>query len=106
MFSLLGVVFIDLVANRDAGWPAALLSVVAGGLVLGAFQGFLITRLRMQPFIVTLCGLLIYRGAARYYTDDSTMGFGYGNEAETLNWLASGRTFGVPTVSSSWSWSR
>ena len=69
MFSLLGVVFIDLVANHDLGWPLALAAVLAGGLVLGAIQGFLITRVRMQPFIVTLCGLLIYRGAARYYTD-------------------------------------
>jgi ribose transport system permease protein len=96
MFSLLGVIFIDLVANRDVGWPIALLAVLLGGLALGAIQGFLITRLRMQPFIVTLCGLLIYRGAARYYTDDATMGFGYGNDADTLSWLASGRSFGVP----------
>jgi ribose transport system permease protein len=96
MFSLLGVVFIDLVANRDVGWPLALVAVLAAGLALGAIQGFLITRLRMQPFIVTLCGLLIYRGAARYYTDDSTMGFGYGADADTLSWLASGRSFGVP----------
>jgi ribose transport system permease protein len=96
MFSLLGVIFIDLVANRDVGWPFALLAVLAGGLLLGAIQGFLITRLRMQPFIVTLCGLLIYRGAARYYTDDATMGFGYGNDADTLSWLAAGRSFGVP----------
>jgi ribose transport system permease protein len=96
MFSLLGVVFIDLVANWGIGWPLALLAVLVGGLVLGAIQGFLITRARMQPFIVTLCGLLIYRGAARYYTDDSTMGFGYGNDADTLSWLASGRSFGIP----------
>ncbi len=96
MFSLLGVIFIDLVANYEVGWPVALLAVLAGGLVLGAIQGFLITRLRMQPFIVTLCGLLIYRGAARYYTDDSTMGFGYGDSADTLSWLAAGRSFGVP----------
>lgn len=96
MFSLLGVVFIDLVANRNIGWPLALVAVLAGGLVLGAVQGLLITRARMQPFIVTLCGLLIYRGAARYYTDDSTMGFGYGDSADTLSWLASGRSFGVP----------
>jgi ribose transport system permease protein len=96
MFSLLGVIFIDLVANRDVGWPLALLVVLAGGLLLGAIQGLLITRARMQPFIVTLCGLLIYRGAARYYTDDSTMGFGYGNDADTLSWLAAGRSFGVP----------
>lgn len=96
MFSLLGVIFIDLVANRGLGWPLALLAVLAGGLLLGAIQGFLITRARMQPFIVTLCGLLIYRGAARYYTDDSTMGFGYGDSADTLSWLASGRSFGIP----------
>ena len=38
----------------------------------------------MQPFVVTLCGLLIYRGAARYYTDDATVGFGYGGEFDTL----------------------
>jgi ribose transport system permease protein len=96
MFSLLGVIFIDLVANQDVAWPLALLAVLAGGLLLGALQGFLVTRLRMQPFIVTLCGLLIYRGAARYYTDDSTMGFGYGSSADTLSWLAAGRSFGVP----------
>ena len=96
MFALLGVVFIDLVANRDVGWPVALAAVLAGGLVLGALQGFLITRMRMQPFIVTLCGLLIYRGAARYYTDNSTMGFGYSDAADTLSWLAAGRSFGVP----------
>ncbi|WP_428486964.1 ABC transporter permease [Rhodopila sp.] len=96
MFSLLGVIFIDLIANRNVGWPLALLAVLAGGLLLGAIQGLLITRARMQPFIVTLCGLLIYRGAARYYTDDSTMGFGYGNAADTLSWLASGRSLGIP----------
>jgi ribose transport system permease protein len=96
MFSLLGVIFIDLVANWGVGWPLALVAVLAGGLLLGAIQGILITRARMQPFIVTLCGLLIYRGAARYYTDDSTMGFGYGNDADTLSWLAAGRSFGIP----------
>ena len=96
MFSLLGVIFIDLVANHEVAWPIAVLAVLAGGLLLGAIQGFLITRLRMQPFIVTLCGLLIYRGAARYYTDDLTMGFGYGNEADALSWLAAGRSFGIP----------
>lgn len=96
VFSLLGVIFIDLVANRGVAWPFALMAVLAGGVVLGAIQGFLITRVRLQPFIVTLCGLLIYRGAARYYTDDSTMGFGYGNDADTLSWLAAGRSFGLP----------
>ncbi len=98
MFALLGVVFIDLLTLYELPWPLALLLVVLGGLVLGALQSFLITRMKMQPFIVTLCGLLIYRGAARYYTTDSTRGFGYGDEADTLRTLASGHVYGVPNT--------
>ena len=30
----------------------------------------------MQPFIVTLCGLLLYRGLARFIANDDTKGFG------------------------------
>ena len=52
----------------------------------------------MQPFIVTLCGLLIYRGAARYYTTDSTRGFGYGDEAGALSNIASGNVAGIPNT--------
>ncbi len=98
MFALLGVVFVDLLTEYQVAWPLALLAIIAGGLVLGALQAFLITRLKMQPFIVTLCGLLIYRGAARYYTTDSSRGFGYGDEADTLRTLAAGHVYGVPNT--------
>ena len=47
---------------------------------------------KVQPFVVTLCGLLIYRGAARYYTEDATAGFGFGASFPTLEWLTAGRT--------------
>ena len=98
MLALLGVVFIDLLTKYEMYWPLALLMVIAGGLLLGALQAFLVTRLKMQPFIVTLCGLLIYRGAARYYTTDSTRGFGYGDEADTISDIASGHIMGVPNT--------
>jgi ribose transport system permease protein len=52
--------------------------------------------MRMQPFVVTLCGLLIYRGVARYYTDDGTAGFEFGQSFPTLEWLTTGRSFGIP----------
>ncbi len=97
MFALLGVVFIYLLTEASLAWPLAVLAVIAGGLVLGGVQGFLVTKARMQPFVVTLCGLLIYRGMARYFTADASMGFGYGaDEFETLARLASGRFYGVP----------
>ena len=75
VFALLGVVYIDLLVGWQVSWWLATIVVVLGGVVLGAIHGFLITRLRLQPFIVTLCGLLIYRGIARYYTNDGTAGF-------------------------------
>ena len=37
----------------------------AGAAVIGLFHGLLVTKLRLQPFLVTLCGLFIYRGLAR-----------------------------------------
>jgi ribose transport system permease protein len=96
MFALIGVVFTDLMVNRGVPWQLALVVAVGIGVVLGAIHGFLVTKLKVQPFVVTLCGLLIYRGTARYYMNDATIGFGYGDEFETLMWLASGRTLGVP----------
>ncbi len=50
----------------------------------------------MQPFIVTLCGLLFYRGLARFIANDETKGFGAGGGFETLRNLATGSLFGVP----------
>jgi ribose transport system permease protein len=79
-------------------WPPvlALAAALLLGAGLGAGHGLLVTRLRLQPFIVTLCGLLLYRGAARYIARDSTKGFGTGEGFEWMRTLASGSVAGVP----------
>ena len=94
--ALLGVLLSMMLV--EWGWPAgvALAAVVALGGGLGAAHGLLIARLRLQPFIVTLCGLLLYRGAARYIARDSTKGFGTGEGFEWVRALASGSVAGVP----------
>ena len=96
MFALLGIIFLDLLVNHEIAWPISLVITIACGAVLGSIHGLLVTRLKMQPFVVTLCGLLLYRGIARWYTADSTQGFGYGEGYETLEWLMSGRTYNIP----------
>ncbi len=58
----------------------------------------LITRLNLQPFVVTLCGLLIYRGTARFYTGDGTAGFAFGQNFPDLEFLTAGRFYGVPNT--------
>src|SRR5205085_5525171 len=44
---------------------AAAAAVLACGVVIGLINAGLITGLKLQPFLVTLCGLFVYRGAAR-----------------------------------------
>ncbi len=74
--------------------PVALAIVLAVSVAIGLVHGFLITRMRLQPFIVTLCGLLIYRGAARVITEDQSQGFG--NQHEGLRLLANGMLVSIP----------
>jgi len=96
IIALLGVLFVDLMVNYGVSWPVALLLMLMLGMLMGLMHGLFITRLHLQPFIVTLCGLLIYRGVARFYTADATAGFAFGESFPTLEWLTTGRFLGVP----------
>jgi ribose transport system permease protein len=96
VIALLGVVFVDLIVVAGLPWPLVAVIVLACGGVIGVIHGLLVTRIGLQPFIVTLCGLLIYRGAARYYTADGTAGFTFGQAYPSLEWVVAGRTLGVP----------
>lgn len=86
---------------KDRGLPpaAALLLTLGACAALGLWHGLLVVGLRLQPFVVTLCGLLLYRGVMRQFTGDQTMGLG--DAAEGLRWWATGKialtgSFGLP----------
>ena len=79
-------------------WIIALACGIAAGLVVGAFQGFIIAYLEVPSFIVTLGGLLVWRGAAWWVTSGQTvapldatfqlMGGGpRGSIGETWSWI-------------------
>ena len=95
VFALLGILLSMMLTEWH--WSAAFtMAVIIGiGTAIGFVHGILITRLRLQPFIVTLCGLLLYRGIARYIAEDTTKGFG----AQGFAWLrsfATGSAAGIP----------
>ncbi len=98
LFALFGVLLSLMLTDphHPWPWPLAVLAILAGGALIGVFHGFLITRVGLQPFIVTLCGLLFYRGIARFITGDGTVGFGEASGFETLQTLATGKVLGVP----------
>jgi ribose transport system permease protein len=96
MCALTGVILAMALTEWHWPWPVAVLVVLGVAMLLGLAHGLLVTRAKLQPFIVTLCGLLIYRGVARYIAHDSTKGFSGAEGIETLRSLASGKLFGVP----------
>jgi len=96
-FALLGVLLSIMLVEWRLPWVVAVVLVLALGALLGFFHGLLITRLRLQPFIVTLCGLLLYRGLARFIASDETKGFGDAAGFQGLQRLATGSLFHVPT---------
>jgi len=73
----------------------ALPLVLGGGAVIGLIHGLLITKMNLPPFMVTLCGLFIYRGVAR--TISGNMSKGIGNQCSELrHFLYEGDVFGLP----------
>ena len=89
VIGLVGSSLAVLLTQKHWGIPAALAAVLALSALIGLAHGLLITKLRLQPFVVTLCGLLLYRGMARYITDDQSLGFG--GDYEGLRQIAVGK---------------
>jgi ribose transport system permease protein len=97
VFALLGVLLSIFLVEWQMPAIVAVLAVVGITTLLGVLNGFLITKVKIQPFIVTLCGLLFYRGLSRFVANDETKGFGAATGFEWLRDAATGNLFGIPT---------
>jgi ribose transport system permease protein len=98
--SVIGLTASLLAFTLGKNWnPAVAICAMLGlSVLIGLVHGLLVTKAKLQPFVVTLCGLLIYRGMARWVTDNQSMGF---KGHETLDAFFSGKiaitdTFGLP----------
>src|SRR5215204_2241723 len=96
MMALLGVLMSMMLTEWGVPLVLAILACMLVLMLLSLIHGLLITRLNMQPFIVTLCGLLFYRGLARFITNDETKGFGTVAGLDFLRYLANGNLLGIP----------
>ena len=65
----LGAVFMSKGMNM---WLAVLL-MLAIGLAIGAWQAFWIAFVRVPPFIVTLAGMMVFRGLSNVVLDGKTL---------------------------------
>ncbi|WP_077966907.1 ABC transporter permease [Ensifer adhaerens] len=58
-------------------WAAGLVCGMAAGLAVGALNGFIITRMRIQPFIATLATMLAAYGTGLLLADNQSVSVSY-----------------------------
>jgi galactofuranose transport system permease protein len=114
MFALtsLGMCFVIMGAGIDlsVGTTAAFASVVsallspyglfpgllgglAAGFVVGAINGFMVTRMNIQPFIATLSGMLAASGSGLLLSQNQSVSVSYDTN---FTWLGQGDLLGFP----------
>jgi ABC-type xylose transport system permease subunit len=71
--ALVGVVVALLAGQYDVPPIIAVAAAIAVGLLMGAWQGFWVTRIGVSSFIVTLAGMLYFRGLSMIVTNGATI---------------------------------
>ncbi len=78
--------------NSPGAAVVAVLLALLVGLACGAFSGFLVSVIKLQPFITTLIMMLAGRGIANMITG----GKNAAGNSSSFNWIAQGRVLGFP----------
>ena len=93
--ALLAVAGVVAAMLAGRGAPVAIAGGIGAATLLGAINGILIAKARIQPFIVTLAMLIAARGVALAATAEQTITVNRG--ASGLTWLGRGDVGIVPT---------
>lgn len=71
--ALIGAIAGTLIVNKHMNIILAVIICLAIGILIGAWQGYWIAYVRIPPFIVTLSGMLLWRGVALIILDGLTI---------------------------------
>jgi putative multiple sugar transport system permease protein len=100
--ALTGAVSAVLVIKHGAPWWVGVLAALGVGLLIGAWQGFWVAYVGIPAFIVTLAGMLLFRGLAQEVLNNVSLSPfppAYGKVASGfLNGLLGGNGFDVFTL--------
>ncbi|MBE0451234.1 MAG: ribose ABC transporter permease [Clostridia bacterium] len=74
----------------------AIVAALAVGGGIGFFNGIVIAKGKLQPFIVTLATMTVFRGITLVFTDGKPISAGYEKNAEFLSNIGNGYFIGIP----------
>jgi putative multiple sugar transport system permease protein len=69
----IGAMSAVLMIRHDMPWPVAVALCLLLGALIGAWQGFWIAYVGIPSFIVTLAGMLVFRGATQYLLEGQSI---------------------------------
>ncbi len=69
----IGAMSAVLMIRQDMPWPVAVSLCLLLGALIGAWQGFWIAYVGIPSFIVTLAGMLVFRGATQYLLEGQSI---------------------------------
>lgn len=83
---------------NTTNFAVALLVTLLLCMVIGAVNGFIVSKLRIAPFIVTLGMTEFSRGIAYWYTGSSPVSWRNAADEAVMTFIGKGRILGVPVL--------
>ncbi len=68
-----GIIVAKFMRDTGAGWPLGILVGLGVGALIGIWQGFWVAYVGVPAFIVTLAGMLIFRGGNQFIGDSTSV---------------------------------
>lgn len=78
-----------MIVNQTGSAALAFAAAIASGMLIGAAQGFIITRFNVAPFAITLGGMSIFRGVSLLLTN----GIPISNMPSQYRWPGAGTIY-------------
>ena len=79
VLGLVGTASAALMMNNHLGFVPTIIIGLGIGCVYGLFNGVVITKMKMQPFLVTLASMSMARGIARIWSNGAGIPLSYGD---------------------------
>ncbi len=95
ILAVTGAVAASMIAG-GANLFASVMTALAIGAVIGAFNGIVISKGKIQPFIATLATMTLLRGYAMVFTDGKPVSTGSHEVAGVFSSIGAGYFLGVP----------
>lgn len=90
-------VFMASLMNK-ANFGLAVLGTLVICMAIGTVNGFIVSKLRIAPFIVTLGMMEFARGIAYWYTGSSPVSWKNSNDAAIMSFIGKGKIAGIPML--------